>query len=119
MSKTTEFIDNLFKQSSSPCLELKGKCQKCKTEVVLVIFQKDKENIEGNGGIIISDQFNAKPEFKCLKCLEEDNNMISPTKTEVFSRVCGYLRPIQSYNLGKKEEFRMRKNFDIKKEIKK
>lgn len=34
------------------------------------------------------------------------------TKCEVYSRVVGYLRPVQSWNKGKKEEFALRKNFN-------
>lgn len=33
------------------------------------------------------------------------------TKCEVYSRVCGYLRPIQQWNEGKQEEFKDRKCF--------
>lgn len=32
-------------------------------------------------------------------------------KTEVYSRVCGYHRPITNWNLGKQEEFRDRRSF--------
>jgi len=32
-------------------------------------------------------------------------------KPEVYARVCGYLRPVSQFNLGKKEEFAYRKNF--------
>ncbi|WP_176777434.1 anaerobic ribonucleoside-triphosphate reductase [Candidatus Avelusimicrobium faecicola] len=35
------------------------------------------------------------------------------TKCEVYSRVVGYLRPVQGYNKGKKEEYAMRKMYDI------
>jgi ribonucleoside-triphosphate reductase len=31
--------------------------------------------------------------------------MICGKKTEVYSRVCGFYRPIESWNEGKKEEF--------------
>lgn len=34
-------------------------------------------------------------------------------KTEVWSRVTGYLRPVQNYNTGKKEEYSKRKKFNI------
>lgn len=34
-------------------------------------------------------------------------------KAEVWSRVVGYLRPVQNYNPGKKEEYMMRKKFVI------
>lgn len=33
--------------------------------------------------------------------------------TEVYSRVCGYHRPIANWNKGKKEEFKQRKTFDL------
>lgn len=32
-------------------------------------------------------------------------------KTEVYSRVCGYHRPVSNWNRGKKEEFKDRKAF--------
>jgi len=35
------------------------------------------------------------------------------TRCEVYSRVCGYLRPVSGYNLGKKEEFKQRKTYKI------
>ena len=37
---------------------------------------------------------------------------------EVYSRIVGYLRPIQNWNAGKKEEFRERVNYVIKDEAK-
>lgn len=33
------------------------------------------------------------------------------TKAEVYSRVCGYLRPTFNWNVGKVEEFKDRKVF--------
>jgi len=38
------------------------------------------------------------------------------TPCEVYSRVVGYLRPVDQWNKGKQEEFRDRKVFDIKEE---
>lgn len=32
-------------------------------------------------------------------------------KCEVYSRVCGYFRPVSNWNKGKKEEFKDRKVF--------
>ena len=34
-------------------------------------------------------------------------------KTEVYSRVCGYFRPVANWNKGKKEEFKDRKTFKV------
>lgn len=36
-------------------------------------------------------------------------------KTEVYSRVCGYFRPVSNWNKGKKEEFKDRQTFQVKK----
>jgi anaerobic ribonucleoside-triphosphate reductase len=32
---------------------------------------------------------------------------------EVYSRVCGYLRPVSGWNKGKKEEFMQRKTYKV------
>jgi len=42
---------------------------------------------------------------RCPKC---------EARCEVYSRVVGYLRPINQWNEGKKEEFKLRKAFNIK-----
>jgi ribonucleoside-triphosphate reductase len=44
--------------------------------------------------------------FECPKCLIKQ-------PCEVYSRVVGYLRPIQQWNKGKQEEFKERKTFKI------
>lgn len=35
-------------------------------------------------------------------------------KTEVYSRVCGYFRPVSNWNRGKQQEFKERRNFKTK-----
>ena len=45
--------------------------------------------------------------FSCPECGEP---------TEVYSRVVGYLRPVQNFNDGKKEEYRERKKYVIRAE---
>ena len=37
------------------------------------------------------------------------------SQTEVYSRVTGYLRPVTQWNNGKKEEFKLRKTFEVEK----
>ncbi len=41
-------------------------------------------------------------ELKMAKC---------GAKTEVYSRVCGYFRPVANWNKGKREEFKDRKTY--------
>ncbi len=36
-------------------------------------------------------------------------------KTEVYSRVTGYFRPVSNWNKGKKEEFKERRAFEVQK----
>jgi ribonucleoside-triphosphate reductase (formate) len=33
---------------------------------------------------------------------------------EIYSRVSGYYRPVNQFNKGKREEFRLRKEFSLK-----
>ncbi|HOK04304.1 MAG TPA: anaerobic ribonucleoside-triphosphate reductase [Victivallales bacterium] len=33
-------------------------------------------------------------------------------KTEVYTRVCGYHRPVRNWNRGKQEEFKERKTYN-------
>jgi len=40
-------------------------------------------------------------------------------KVEVFSRVTGFFRPVQSWNEGKSEEFKDRKRFNTESMVKK
>jgi len=44
--------------------------------------------------------------FECPKCIIKQ-------PCEVYSRIVGYLRPLQQWNFGKKEEFRQRKEYKI------
>lgn len=46
-----------------------------------------------------------------LTALKEQLKEVHGTKCLVFSRVVGYLTPVQHWNKGKKEEFAMRKKF--------
>ncbi|MDR1940889.1 MAG: anaerobic ribonucleoside-triphosphate reductase [Endomicrobium sp.] len=43
--------------------------------------------------------------------LQSQKAAVSGTKCEVYSRVVGYLRPVTLWNEGKKEEFKIRKNY--------
>lgn len=38
--------------------------------------------------------------------------MICNCECEIYSRVCGYYRPVQLWNCGKQEEFKERETFE-------
>lgn len=67
-----------------------GGCRKCGKEVELLIDERDK-----------------KEYWVCHPCKSAWH------KCEVYSRVCGYLRPIDGWNKGKKEEFLQRKTYKV------
>ena len=45
--------------------------------------------------------------------MSEKGKNICGEKCEVYSRVVGYFRPVQNWNRGKQEEFKMRKTFKL------
>ncbi len=45
--------------------------------------------------------------------LKAAKETVKSTNCEVYSRVVGYLRPVQSWNKGKREEFSLRKNINL------
>lgn len=118
MSSTVDWLKELFMDED--CIELNGKCQKCGENVKLILFKEDIDNedidnIEGNGGVAYKS---IAPQFKCDKCLKEDNYMINPQTCEVYSRVVGYLSPTLRWNKGKKAEFLNRKTYDTERMVK-
>lgn len=48
-----------------------------------------------------------------LKELKKEIAECKGTKCEVYSRVVGYLRPVQGWNEGKQEEFALRKTYNV------
>ena len=87
-------------------------CRDCGTKI----------NIEGedilNGKLLAFDTNNDKKDltfiFKCNNCFEKDPSLSNYQETEVYSRIVGYLRPLQQWHVSKQEEFKDRKNYKIK-----
>lgn len=55
---------------------------------------------------------NGDMHFKCVDCAEDPDWGVP---MDVYSRVVGFLRPVQYWNPGKQEEYFMRKNYDPEK----
>jgi len=53
--------------------------------------------------------------FKCNDCFKKDPSLSNYQECEVYSRIVGYLRPIQQWNPAKVSEFKDRKMFKINK----
>jgi len=49
--------------------------------------------------------------FKCTDCYDGNKSLTSFQPCEVYSRVVGYIRPVQQWHKGKKQEYDERKVF--------
>ena len=48
------------------------------------------------------------------KRVEKNNDEhICGEKCQIYSRCCGYYRPVENWNIGKQEEFKERLLFDV------
>jgi len=52
--------------------------------------------------------------IKCKQCHKENSALKNFQPTEVYSRVVGYIRPVQQWNKGKQEEFKDRAEYVVK-----
>lgn len=116
MTDTEAFLLSLIDRAGEDMISVEGDCQHCKTRVVLDVdlVSHDTVEVNGNGGMKYYVT-QGKPAFICSDC--HDKGLRLGTPCEVFSRVCGYLRPVKNWNPGKKEEFQLRTTFNTEPEL--
>ncbi len=85
------------------------KCFDCGCDIK--IQDKDIEN-----GVLLEYEDNDEQLFamKCSDCYKKNEGISDYKKCEVYSRIVGYLRPVQNYNPGKKQEYEERKEYITK-----
>jgi len=86
------------------------RCHDCKK-----IIELDGEEIIDGVQLVYDDGGEKIEVIKCQSCYDKNQNLTNYQKCEVYSRIVGYLRPVQQWNVGKREEFKERKNFKINK----
>ena len=91
----------------------RGLCHDCKTQVEVTAQLTEEGTIEIDGGCVykVKEGIESIYFFKCADCFKKDKTLRKFRNTEVYSRVVGYLRPVQQWNNGKKAEYEMRKEF--------
>lgn len=93
-------------------------CHDC-GKPVRVRAQKDADEIifqpqDGAAGYYPTLANGEKEYFvKCASCFEKNPKLSYYNPTEVYTRVVGYMRPVQNFNPGKKEEYSQRQNFNL------
>jgi ribonucleoside-triphosphate reductase len=89
---------------------LLNRCHDCKKEIKI-------ENKRIKNGLLLKYENDGKDVFilKCNECFKKNPSLINFQECEVYSRVVGYLRPVNQWNVGKQQEFKDRKEFKVKK----
>lgn len=87
-------------------------CHDCKKEIEI----KDRE-IKNGLLLTYEDRGERLKVFKCKECFIRNPGLTNFRKCEVYSRIVGYLRPVQQWNFGKQREFRERKEYKLKKSV--
>ncbi|MDD5711362.1 MAG: anaerobic ribonucleoside-triphosphate reductase [Smithellaceae bacterium] len=103
------YVKSLFDEQTTE-VEFCGKCHDCGKETA-VLCSRDGEDIHVEGGAYwrkLDRDF-----VKCSACFDKEPKLTNFQPCEIYSRVVGYLRPVQQWNPGKKEEFRDRRTFKL------
>lgn len=74
----------------------------------------DCKKVIKNGVLLIYDDNGEKIKvYKCKKCFDKNPALTNFRKCEVYSRIVGYLRPLQQWHIGKKQEFKERVEYKL------
>jgi len=88
-------------------------CHDCKKEIKI----ENNEILNGKE-LIYNDNGEKIAILKCNQCFDKNPSLTNFRKCEVYSRVVGYLRPIQQWNEGKKQEYKERKKYKFESKLK-
>jgi len=115
-TKQLEILEGLFVKHNTKELEWQKGCEDCGKPVVVVAIVANDGELKVEGGAIYFAPENSKEEnkvlVKCENCFKE-KPVFNFQETEVYSRVCGYLRPVKQWNKGKQAEFKLRKDYKL------
>lgn len=65
-----------------------------------------------NGVLLVYDNEGEKINlYKCKQCFKKSPALSNFKRCEVYSRIVGYLRPVRQWHIGKKQEYKERKEF--------
>ena len=111
---TQKELEMMFAAEKVNELEWQGHCHDCKIDVT-VIAESDDSGITIAGGAV----YNTDHGFflKCNDCYDKNTTLTNYREISVYSRVVGYMRPVDSWNSAKQAEFHTRKNFVFDDEV--
>ncbi len=82
------------------------KCHDCNK------FLEVKDDKILKGKVLVYDNQGEKLEVvKCDDCYDKNKSLNNFQKCEVYSRIVGYIRPVEQWNAGKQQEYREREKY--------
>ena len=98
-------------------IEFKGMCHDCSVPVKVVCYLNEERGEVIEGGALYNPEIDILGTkhffFKCDACFQRDKVLRNWRPVETYSRIVGYLRPVEQWNPGKREEFKQRKEFVV------
>jgi hypothetical protein len=106
-------LDELKKDIAKGNMHYRGVCHDCGAKVFVEATLGSDGAISISGGAVYKKKrgMDSIYFFKCDSCYKRNKTLRNWQDCEVYSRVVGYLRPVQQWNKGKAEEYKMRKEF--------
>jgi len=101
-------LEKIFITENTNEIEFEGICNDCKKEVLVEVLNTP-EGITIMGGAIYRNEIGDF--LKCDACFSLDPILRNYQPVQNYSRCVGYMRPVNDWNPGKQEEFRMRKTY--------
>lgn len=109
-----EDLKRLFDEDQTNEIEWEGNCHDCKKEISVLAVRSGDE-ITVTGGAVYDPMIDGEHSFfiKCEDCFKKRHDLTHYNPVETYSRIVGYMRPVENWNGAKKSEFEMRKPFVI------
>ena len=86
------------------------KCFDCECDIEVV------ENEIKNGSLLsYKDEGSELFVFKCDDCYSKNKELSDYKECEIYTRIVGYLRPVNQYNPGKQQEYKERVEYQVEK----
>lgn len=87
-------------------------CYDCGKTVIIKTDSLDNEIVDGVM-LRYATSDDSIAIIKCNNCYAKSKELTNYQECEVYSRIVGYLRPVNQFNKGKQEEYKDRKNYEI------
>lgn len=87
-------------------MEKKFNCHDCSKSLKI-----ENEEILDGKLLTYDDQGEKIQIVKCNDCYDKNKSLNNFQKCEVYSRIVGYIRPVEQWNVGKYQEYGERKEY--------